>query len=201
MRRSIDRLQFQILLCVARCRGIDWVVRYLRNPNPRFTVRLMQAFGATIGTGCKFKRAVLIDNAFEDKDSAGDLSHLHVGENCYIGDEVYFDLAGMIELERDVVVAGRASFVTHADCNRSPELARTFPRVCEPVKIGQGAWIGFGATVLAGVTVGARAVVAAHCLLKEDAEAESVYAGVPGKLKCRIEFVNKDVAVSNAISG
>jgi acetyltransferase-like isoleucine patch superfamily enzyme len=200
MRRSVDRLQFRIFLLIARCRGIDWVVRYLRNPNPRFTVRLLQAFGATIGARTKFKRSVMIDNAFEDKDSAGDFSHLKIGENCYIGDGVYFDLAGRVELENDVVIAGRASFVTHADCNRSAELAECFPRVCAPVKIEQGAWIGFGATVLAGVTVGARSVVAAHCLLKDDAEPASIYAGVPGKLKSRIDL-KKDVAASNAIGG
>ena len=200
MRRSVDRLEFQILLWMARRRGIDWVVRYLRNPNPRFTVRLLQAFGATIGPRTKIKRAVMIDNAFEDKDSAGDFSHLKIGENCYIGDGVYFDLAARVELESDVVVAGRVSFVTHADCNRSADLAKYFPRVCEPVKIEHGAWIGFGATVLAGVTVGARSVVAAHCLLKDDAEPRSIYAGVPGRLKRRIDL-QKDVAASSAIGG
>jgi putative colanic acid biosynthesis acetyltransferase WcaF len=200
MRRSVDRLQFQILLTIARWRGIDWVVRYLRNPNPRFTVRLLQAFGATIGSGTKFKRAVMIDNAFEDKDSSGDFSHLEIGENCYIGDGVYFDLANRVELGNDVVVAGRASFVTHADCNRSAELGQRFPRVCEPVEVEQGAWIGFGATVLAGVRVGARSIVAAHCLLKDNAEPASVYAGVPGKLKSRIE-PGKDVAAPSVIGG
>jgi len=200
MRRSVDRLQFQILLIIARCRGIDWVVRYLRNPNPRFTVRLLEAFGATIGSRTKFKRAVMIDNAFEDKDSVGDFSHLRIGENCYIGDGVYFDLANCVELANDVVVAGGASFVTHSDCNRSIELAERFPRACEPVKIEQGAWIGFGATVLAGVTVGAKSVVAAHCLLKDNAEPASIYAGVPGKLKSRIEL-GKDVAASGAPGG
>ena len=33
------------------------------------------------------------DNTYEDKNSKGDFSYLNVGNNCYIGDCVYFDLS------------------------------------------------------------------------------------------------------------
>jgi acetyltransferase-like isoleucine patch superfamily enzyme len=175
--------------------GVGVVVRYLRNPNPAITVRLLRTFGARIGDRTRFKRGIRLDNVYEDAQSAGDLSHLWIGANCYIGDDVYFDLANMIELEDDVVVSGHVAFVTHADCNRSPEVARAFPRRCAPITIHRGAWLAYRATVLAGVTVGENAVIAAHALVRQDAEAGLVHAGTPARAVRRVPSPERSPAV------
>jgi acetyltransferase-like isoleucine patch superfamily enzyme len=174
-------VEFAGIALLGKLFGVGMVVRYLRNPNPRVTVRLMRAFGARVGDRTRFKRAVLIDNAYEDRHSTGDLRHLRVGANCYIGDGVYFDLADAVVLEDDVVISGEAAFVTHADCNRSPDLSRAFPRQCNPIRIRRGAWVAFRATILDGVTVGQNAVVAAHALVREDAEAGMIHGGTPAR--------------------
>jgi putative colanic acid biosynthesis acetyltransferase WcaF len=145
------------------------------------TVRLLRTFGARIGERTTFKGRVYVDNAYQDQDSRGDFSNLVIGDNCYVGDGVYFDLAGRIEIEDDVVISAGASFVTHADCNRSPFLDQAFPRRCEAVRVGHGAWIGLRATLLAGARVGERTLLAAHSLLLDTAEPESLYVGAPAR--------------------
>lgn len=172
-------VEFTVVALLVKVFGVSVAVRYLRNPNPRVTVRLLRTFGAHVGDRVTIKRGLLLDNAYEDENSAGDLSHLIIGANCYIGEGVYFDLADRVILEDDVVISGNVSIVTHADCNRAPYLSKAFPRRNGPVHIKRGAWIGFGATVLHGTTVGAHAVVAAHALLRTDAAPKTVYAGTP----------------------
>lgn len=190
MRRVLTRWwgygEFAVVAAIGKVFGVGAVVRYLRNPNPAVTVRLLRTFGAHVGDKTRFKRGIRLDNVYEDAQSAGDLSHLRIGANCYIGDDVTFDLANVIALEDDVVVSGQVAFVTHADCNRSPELARAFPRRCEPITIRRGAWLAYRATVLAGVTVGENAVIAAHALVRQDAEARMVHAGTPARAIRRI---------------
>ena len=185
-----------IVLIIGKLFGISLVVRYLRNPNPQVTVKLLRSFGAKIGNKTTFKRSLFIDNAYEDENSAGDFRHLNVGNNCYIGDCVFFDLSNEIEIEENVVISGQVSFITHSDCNRSKYLSTKFPRSCQPVKINNGAWVGFRAILLSGVTVGHHAVVASNALLREDAEPKAVYAGIPAtkiksiddNLKCLTEY-------------
>ena len=177
-------IEFGIVCLLGRCFGIPMVVRYLRNPNPKLTASILRKYGAQIGSRTTFKRSIFIDNSFEDQNSAGDFSHLIVGDNCYIGDCVYFDLADKVVFEDNVVISGKVSFITHADCNRSKILEEKFPRQCAPIMVNSGAWVGFNATILSGVQIGMNSVVASCSLLRQNAEVDTVYAGIPAiKLK------------------
>jgi acetyltransferase-like isoleucine patch superfamily enzyme len=184
---GLRRLELMAVLGLGRTLGLGAVVRYLRNPEPVLVAPILKAFGATIGPHTRFKGALYIDNAEGDQSSAGDFSHLRIGANCFIGEAVYLDLANVIEIEDDAVLAARAAIITHSDCNRARELAVHFPRVCEPVRIGRSSWVGFGATVLAGVVVAPRSVVAASALCSQSTEEGFVFAGVPARRLRRVE--------------
>lgn len=175
--------KFQTLRVRSIIAGADVqaAVQYLRNPNPGYSPMLLRAFHAEIGDHSTFKRSVLLDNVFRDRNSTGDFSHLQIGSNCYIGDNVYFDLADEVFMGDNAILSGRVSVITHADCNRSPYLAQRFPRKCAPVIIGSGAWIGFGVTILAGCTVGENALLAAQSLVSSDIDSHALYAGTPAK--------------------
>jgi len=179
--------KYLILLTSGKIFGIEHIVRYARNPDPEITVRLLRSFGATIGKGTTLKRAVCLDNVYEDRDSKGDLSGLKIGNNVYVGDGVRFDLTGDIEIGNDVVVSAYASFITHADCNRSQYLDKKFPRRCKGIIVEHGAWIAYQATLLEGVTIGENAVVCAHALIRSSVEPYSMYGGVPAR---KIRMVN-----------
>ncbi len=185
--RALSLFEYSIVYIVGRIFGVSWIIRYLRNPNPSISVRLLRAFGATVGNDTTIKRSLILDNVYTDRNSTGDFSHLKIGEDCYIGDCVFFDLANEIVIEDHAVISGRASFITHAECRRSGYLSQKFPRKCEPIVVGGGAWIGFGATVLHGVKIGGNSVIGANSLLLEDAEAQCVYIGAPAKKLRRID--------------
>ena len=181
IRRCIRLVKVAPIYAGTKIFGISFLVRRLRNPNPRLTVALLRAFGAQVGQRTTIKRSLFLDNTYEDADSIGDLSNIRIGNNCYIGDCAYFDLSNQIIVEDNVVVSGRVSVVTHADCNRSEYIAGKFPRKSQPVRICSGAWIGFNVTILPGSTIGHCSVVAANSLVRGDVEPKALYGGVPAK--------------------
>jgi putative colanic acid biosynthesis acetyltransferase WcaF len=185
--RAVNLIEYWVVLLFGRLLGISWVIRYLRNPNPSITRRLLTAFGATVGTNVTLKRSIFLDNVYGDANSTGDFSHLKIGDSCYIGDCVFFDLANEIVIADGAVLAGRVSLITHAECKRSVFLSQHFPRMCAPIVIGAGAWIGFGATVLAGVTIGENSVVGADALLMQDTDPHWVYVGSPARKVKRVD--------------
>lgn len=191
LRKKLHKLyaafEFRRVYCAGKLFGITSVVAYLRNPEPIITVRLLRAFGATVGMQTTFKRGVIIDNAFEDQASTGDFSNLVVGNDCYIGDDVYFDLSNKVVIEDTAVISGRVSFITHSDCNRSVFLNAAFPRRCAPVKVGRGAWLGFGSTLLAGSDVGENTLLASSALLNTSADSHCIYAGIPATCKRKLD--------------
>lgn len=187
LNRAWALLVYRTVYSMGKAFGISTVITYLRNPNPLVSVRLLRAFGATIGNDTTIKRSLFLDNVYGDKNSMGDFSYLKIGDNCYIGDCVFFDLANEIRIEKDAVLSGRVSLLTHAECRRSSYLNQKFPRTCEPIVVGSGAWVGFGATIMAGVTIGPNSVIGANALLLQDAEAYCVYVGTPARLLKRID--------------
>lgn len=177
--RINSRIRLILLTISCSLTGINPAIRFLRNPNPWISVKVLRLFGAKAGKGTTIKRSLFIDNSFEDLNSKGDFSNLEIGENCYLGDMVYLDLADKITIEDNAILAGKVSVVTHSDCNRSEYLIAKFPRKTAPVVIKKGSWIGFGATILAGVTVGENSVVGANSLVTKNVEPYSLYSGTP----------------------
>jgi acetyltransferase-like isoleucine patch superfamily enzyme len=185
--RAVAILEYTAVRITGRILGPSVIVRYLRNPNPLVSVRLLRAFGAVVGNQTTVKGSIFFDNVERDENSTGDFSHLKIGDNCYVGDGVFFDLANEVVIENDAVIAGRVSFVTHAECRRSAYLSRKFPRRCEPIIVGSGAWVGFGATVLAGVIVGSNSTLGAHSLVLKSTEPQCVYFGSPARKVSQFE--------------
>ena len=179
--RLFSLIEFSLHLLAGKFFGISHVIRYLRNPNPLISVRLLRAFGAKVGERTTIKGVIFLDNVCRDQNSTGDFSHLEIGSNCYIGDLAYFDLANKVIIGNNVVISGGASFVTHADCNRSKYVEKVFPRTCKKIVVRDGAWIAFRVTILNGVVVGANSVIAAHSLVKENVEEYCLYAGIPAR--------------------
>lgn len=55
-----------------------------------------------------------------------------------------------------------------------------------PVRIGSGCWIGANVTVLPGVNIGNGCVIAAGSVVAMDCEPDCLYAGVPARIKKKL---------------
>ena len=140
--------------------GIDGIARDLRT-SVYDQATILREYGATVGDRVMFPGPITVVNA------ARDFSNLSIGNDCHIGAETLFDLAERISIEDFATLSMRTTLITHIDAGPGPLSVRR-PRKTGPVRIGRGAYLGAGATVLHGVSVGAEATVGAHALVDRD---------------------------------
>jgi acetyltransferase-like isoleucine patch superfamily enzyme len=64
-----------------------------------------------------------------------------------------------------------------------PHAARAGRQLHDDIVIGNGVWIGAGATILGGVSIGDGAVIAAGAVVTQDVPPDTLVAGVPAVVK------------------
>lgn len=136
----------------------------------------LREHGARIGERVELHSPLMIHNASAERGKH--YSNLTIGDDCYFGRDVFFDLRDEIRIEDRVTVSMRVTLITHTDAGKSPVAAR-LPASHAPVTLRRGAYLGAGVTVLEGVEIGAEAIVGAGALVKEDVAANLVVGGVP----------------------
>jgi len=140
--------------------GIEGIAAELRD-TPNGHAQILREFGARVGRDVSIHGPLYIVNA------DGDFRRLTIGDRVHLGTAVLIDLADDVTIEDEATLSMRCSIVTHLDVGPGP-LRETRPRAQAPVRIGAGAYLGLGATVLHGVKVGPRATIGAHALVDRD---------------------------------
>ncbi len=143
--------------------GIEGIAAELRE-TPNQHVTILRQFGAKVGNDVSIHGPLFIVNA------GGDFSKLTIGDRVHLGTAALMDLADLVVIEDDATLSMRSSVITHMDVGPGP-LREKRPRQQAPVRIGRGAYLGIGATVLHGVTIGEQATVGAHALVDRDVAA------------------------------
>lgn len=138
---------------------------------------LLRLAGARIGMD-----TVLFDVRFVNAYHYG-FRRLHIGNRCFIGDEVMLDVRGGITLEDDVTLSNRTSVVTHINVGYDDHPLQTkYPTKESKVMFKQGAYVGTGAIVLPGVIVGRESVVGAGAVVTKSVPEKTLVVGVPAKV-------------------
>ena len=169
-------------LALRRIFGLEYSVRRIRFANKETVRFILVKEQATIGKKVNIKGNLIIDNALGDKDATGDFSNLSIGNNCYIGENVFFDLPRKVKICENSIISANASFITHSDCGRRP-LSKYYPRKTGDIVVGKNCWVGFGATIMPGVKIGDFSVIAAGSVVTSDLLPNSLYAGSPAIFK------------------
>ncbi len=143
--------------------GIEGIAMELRS-TANAHVEILREFGATVGRDVSVHGPIHIVNA------DGDFSRLRIGDRVHLGTDVLIDLADDVAIEEEATLSMRCNIITHIDVGPGP-LRERRPREQAPVRIGRGAYLGLGATVLHGVTVGPEATIGAHALVDRDVPA------------------------------
>jgi len=129
-------------------------------PN-RFRPTVLRVFGAKIGVGNQIRRGVRVHFPWR----------LQVGNNCWIGEEVWFINHERIVIGNDVCISQASVLCSGSHDYRSKSLAFRH----KPILIRDGAWLCLRSTVLAGVTVGELSVVGAGEVLGTSLPSHSIY--------------------------
>lgn len=109
--------------------------------------------------------------------------NIKIGANTFIG-------------HRSVITGGAASISIGSDCDISDFVSivcgtheidvdgiRSAGKgIGKDISIGNGVWIGYGATILPGVTIGNKAIIAAGSVVHKDVESNTIVGGNPIKV-------------------
>ena len=128
----------------------------------RFLLRL---FGATIGAKVILKPGMIVKFPWR----------LTIGENSWIGEQVWIDNLAPVTIGADCCVSQGAYLCTGSHDWTSGD----FTLITRGIAIEPGAWIAARATVGPGVTIGRGAVLGLGSVATRDLEPWTVYAGVP----------------------
>lgn len=115
---------------------------------------------------------------------------LKVGENLYIGSGVFIDStwACLITIGDNVAIADRVYIMAH---DASTKYFVNHTRIGK-VKIGNGVFIGTGATILPGVHIGDNVIIGSGSVITQDILGNSVVSGNPARVIGTVEqFIAK----------
>jgi putative colanic acid biosynthesis acetyltransferase WcaF len=108
---------------------------------------LLKLFGASIGRRVFIRRGVKVHFPW----------NLEIGDDCWIGEEVWFINHEKIRISSNVCISQRSIICSGGHDYRSASLEYNH----KPIEIKDGAWICLDAKVLPGVTIGECSVVSA----------------------------------------
>jgi putative colanic acid biosynthesis acetyltransferase WcaF len=129
----------------------------------RISTFFLRLFGAKIGRGCLLRRGIRVHFPW----------NLEIGDNCWIGEEVWFINHEKVTIGSNVCISQRSIICSGGHDYRSASLEYAH----KPVKIEDGAWVCLDAKVLPGVTIGECSVVSAGEIVRKSLPDNSMLVG------------------------
>jgi putative colanic acid biosynthesis acetyltransferase WcaF len=131
---------------------------------PRFLrSQILRVFGASIGKRVQVRRGVRIHFPW----------NLEIGNDCWIGEEVWFINHEKIKIGSDVCISQRSIICSAGHDYRSSSLEYAH----KPIEIKDGAWVCLDSKVLPGVTIGECSVVSAGEIARKSVPDYSMLIG------------------------
>ena len=124
---------------------------------------LLKLFGASVGSGVLIRRGVRVHFPW----------NLEIGDDCWIGEEVWFINHEKVTIGSDVCISQRSIICSGSHDYRSASLEYAH----KPVAIKDGAWVCLDAKVLPGVTIGECSVVSAGEIARKSLPDYSMLVG------------------------
>ena len=124
---------------------------------------LLKIFGASIGRRVFIRRGVKVHFPW----------NLEIGDDCWIGEEVWFINHEKIRIGSNVCISQRSIICSGGHDYRSASLEYAH----KPIEIKDGAWICLDAKVLPGVTIGECSVVSAGEVARKSIPDFSMFVG------------------------
>lgn len=126
-------------------------------------VLLLRMNGARLGRGIVFRRRIRVHFPW----------NLEIGDDCWIGEEVWFINHEKITIGSNVCISQRSIICSGGHDYRSASLEYAH----KPVVIKDGAWVCLDAKVLPGVTIGECSVVSAGEIVSKSLPDYSMLVG------------------------
>jgi putative colanic acid biosynthesis acetyltransferase WcaF len=134
-------------------------------PLKGFKVFLLRLYGANVGKGLVIKPYVSIKYPWR----------LTIGDNVWIGEEVWIDNLDNVVIENNVCISQGAMLL----CGNHDYKKTTFDLIIAPIILKSGSWIGAKSTVCPGTYVGENAILNVQSVASGILLANTIYRGNP----------------------
>jgi putative colanic acid biosynthesis acetyltransferase WcaF len=134
-------------------------------PSSGLRVRLLRIFGAQVGCGVVIHSEVKVKYPW----------HLVVGDDCWIGEEVWIDNLTTVRFANNVCVSQGAYLCTGNHDWSDP----AFGLIVRGIELKEGAWAGAKCVLLPGARLGVAAVASAGSVVSRAIPDFEVHAGNP----------------------
>jgi len=143
---------------------------FIKNPwNPFNSLKriILRIFGAKIGKGVIIKPAVSVKYPW----------NLEIGNHVWIGEGVWIDNLGKVQIKDNVCISQGAMLLTG---NHNYKKV-TFDLIVKEIIIEEGVWIGAKAIVCPGVHCGLNSILTAGSIAANNLDPGVVYQGNPAR--------------------
>lgn len=122
-------------------------------------------FGAQIGKRVVIKQRVSIKYPW----------YLIIGDETWIGENVWIDNLAEVQIGKNCCLSQGCMLLTGNHNFKLP----TFDLIVEPIKLGDGSWVGAKAVVCPGVIMGSHSVLSVGSVATRDLEEYAIFQGNP----------------------
>ncbi len=134
-------------------------------PSSRLRVWLLRLFGAQVGAGAVIKPGVRVKYPW----------HLKLGDDCWLGEDCWIDNLTAVRLADNVCISQGAYLCTGNHDWSDPRFGLSI----EPIRLGDGSWVGSRAFIGPGVVLGEGAVAGAGSVVTRNIPDFEIFAGNP----------------------
>ncbi len=179
LRWLVREVQYRVLYIWSRLMGPPRLLMYHKDIN----VRLLRAFGATVGENTMLVAPITLCNIWEG------YRNLTIEDNVTFNGGTFLDLTDRITIGRGASLGPHVIVMTHNAFNKNAFLESRLPRLVgtKPVSIGAGAGIKAAAVILHGVTIGEEALVAGGSIVNRDVPRRAYVSGVPAVVRRNLD--------------
>ena len=125
----------------------------------------LKFYGAKIGKGVIIKPCVNIKYPW----------FLEIGDNVWIGEEVWIDNLGKVKIGNNVCLSQGAMLL----CGNHNYKKETFDLIVRDITLEDGVWVGAKSVVCPGVTMKSHSILTTGSILTKDTEEFGIYQGNP----------------------
>jgi acetyltransferase-like isoleucine patch superfamily enzyme len=112
----------------------------------------------------------------------GPEGHIAVGNNVFINDFSKIGAMKRLIIEDHCIFAAFLEITDAEHGTGADQYVQYAPITAEPVKIGEGVWLGSHVVVLKGASIGPRSVIGAHSLVKGEIASDCIAFGIPARV-------------------
>jgi len=103
---------------------------------------------------------------------------LEIGDNVWIGEEVWIDNLGKVKIGNNVCLSQGALLL----CGNHNYKKETFDLIVKPIVLEDGVWVGAKSVVCPGVTMKSHSILSVGSVLTKDTDTYGIYQGNPAVL-------------------